>query len=217
MLKYRERLFGEPRQAAPLLDRELTWTEFSSAEARVLWRRTADRHVSTRGKEFGTRAAEGIVDAIYSVAAWLREEHRIPPDAARPPAQWRKALKEEWAQRTGKRRSRPHRPRHTAEDGPDRDSWITASFPARECGCSTPADASLDLGVLLAALTPEQHALLAAKINAPTGPGTGRKKKSPGPVRIPATGTPSSLTTSRERATGLEPATSSLGSWHSTN
>ena len=48
---------------------------------------------------------------------------------------------------------------------------------------------SVDLDALLAALTAEQQALLAAKINAPTGPGTGPKKKSPEPVRIPATGT----------------------------
>ena len=46
--------------------------------------------------EFGVRAAEGIADAIYSVAAWLREEHLIPADAAQPPAQWRKSLKDEW-------------------------------------------------------------------------------------------------------------------------
>jgi len=85
MLKYRERLFGGPRHAAPLLDRRLTWIGFVPAEARALWRRMADRHVSTNGDEFGVRAAEGIVDAIYSVAAWLREERLIPPDATRAP------------------------------------------------------------------------------------------------------------------------------------
>ena len=116
MLKYRGRLFGGPRHVAPLLDRTLTWIAFVPAEARALWRRMADRHVSTNGEEFGVRAAEGIVDAIYSVAAWLREEQLIPADAARAPAQWRKALKEEWAQRTGKRRTRPHRPRHTVDE-----------------------------------------------------------------------------------------------------
>ena len=79
------------------------------------------------------------------------------------------------------------------------------------------AKPSLDLDALLAALTPEQQALLAAKINAPTGPRTGPKKKSPGPVRIPATGTAWDFKTSKERAMGLEPTTSSLGSWHSTN
>jgi hypothetical protein len=115
MVKYRERLFGGKRHAMGLLDPSLAWTEFVPAEARALWRKMADRHAASRGAEFGVRAAEGMVDAIYSVAAWLRE-HRIPADAARPPAQWRKSLKEEWAQRTGKRRSRPHRPRHTVEE-----------------------------------------------------------------------------------------------------
>jgi hypothetical protein len=73
------------------------------------------------------------------------------------------------------------------------------------------------LDSFLAALTPEQQALLAAKINTPTGPRTGPNKKSPGPIRIPATGTHSNASTSKERAMGLEPTTSSLGSWHSTN
>ncbi len=76
---------------------------------------------------------------------------------------------------------------------------------------------SLDLNALLAALTPQQQALLAAKINASTGPRTGPKKKSPGPVGNPATGTAWNFKTSKERAMGLEPTTSSLGSWHSTN
>jgi hypothetical protein len=57
-----------------------------------------------------------MIDALYSVAAWLREEQLIPPDAARPPVQWRKALKDEWGQRTGKRGARPHRPRHSKEE-----------------------------------------------------------------------------------------------------
>ena len=116
MVKYRERLFGGNRQVTGLIDPSLPWTEFVPAEARALWRKLADRHAASRGAELGVRAAEGIVDAIYSVAAWLHEEHLIPADAARPPAQWRKSLKEEWAQRTGKRRTRPHRPRHTVEE-----------------------------------------------------------------------------------------------------
>jgi hypothetical protein len=43
------------------------------------------------------------------------------------------------------------------------------------------------------------------------GPSVGPKKKSPSPTRSPATVTLSNLTTFGERATGLEPATSSLG------
>ena len=423
MLKYRERLFGGLQHAVPLLDRKLTWDAFVPAEARALWRRMADRNVASKGHEFGVRAAEGVVDAIYSVAAWLREESVLAPDVARAPAQWRKALKEEWAQRTGQRRSRPHRPRHTV--GEYRRIFATITDPrvdprirlaielAAECRTGqvlrcmrrmlalpvvTPNDyesapsgtlgnieipgagkkhgevvvftpeqrravddslagylanyeaawragqiddyhlfpgsrmrmldqagrrwtrrvrsdvkplsrdgariafkdleaiakvdhvegrgwyglrriaadlaesattddrvkdrlggwqnsetrkqiyqdrhtdalrveaanvrralrrgaesqltgtaPSDDLDALLAALTPEQQTLLAAKINASTGPRTGPKKKSPGPVQVPATATGSNFSTSVERATGLEPATSSLGSWHSTN
>lgn len=423
MIKYRERLFGGPRPRAPLLDRTVTWTAFVPAEARALWRRMADRHVSTEGGEFGVRAAEGIVDAIYSVAAWLREEHLILPDAARAPAQWRKLLKEEWAQRTGKPRTRPHRPRHTVAEyrrifaalsDPRVDPRIRLAIElAAECrtgqvlrctrrmlelpdaapneyevapvgslgqieipgagkkhgevvvltpeqrravddalagylanyeaalevgeiedyylfpgskmrmldasgrrwtrkvrpgvkplsrdgarvafrhlevvasvdhvegrgwyglrriaadlaesattddrvkdrlggwqdsetrkqiyqdrytdelraeaakvrrelrlGGTAEADeakASPDLDALLAALTPKQRALLASKINTPTGPATGPNGKSPGPVRISATATGWNFKTSKERAMGLEPTTSSLGSWHSTN
>jgi hypothetical protein len=423
MLKYRERLFGGARHAVALLDAQLTWAAFVPGEARALWRRMADRHLSSKGEEFGVRAAEGVVDAIYSVAAWLREEHFLPVDVAQPPAQWRKALREEWGQRTGKRRMRPSRPRHTAAEY--RGIFATISDPrvdprirlaielAAECRtgqvlrCTrgmlalpdvapedyesaapgslgqieihgagkkhgevvvlTPeqrravddalagylanyeaawragqiddyylfpgskmrmldangrrwtrklrtgvkplsrdgarvafkeleaiakvdhvegrgwyglrriaadlaesattddrvkdrlggwqdsetrkqiyqdrqtdelrteaakvrrelrlggkievngTEASVDLDALLATLTPEQHALLAAKINAPTGPGTGPKKKTPGPIRIPATASDWNYKTSKERAMGLEPTTSSLGSWHSTN
>jgi len=67
--------------------------------------------------------------------------------------------------------------------------------------------AAVDLDALVAGLTDEQKAVLAAKINGRMGP----VKKSPGPIRIPATGTPSKSRTSKERAMGLEPTTSSLG------
>ena len=116
MVKYRMRLFGTRPGATPLIDPALTWIALEPKDVRALWRRLADRHVEARGKEYGVRAAEGIVDAIYSVAAWLREEHHIPVDAAHPSRQWRKKLKDEWAQRTGHRRERPNRPRHTPEE-----------------------------------------------------------------------------------------------------
>jgi hypothetical protein len=116
MVKYRTRIFGTRPGATPLIDPTLTWVALEPKDLRALWRRLADRHVEARGKEYGVRAAEGIVDAIYSVAAWLREEHHIPVDAAHPPREWRKKLKEEWAQRTGHRRERPNRPRHTPEE-----------------------------------------------------------------------------------------------------
>jgi hypothetical protein len=112
MVKFRDRLFGIGG-AEPLIDASLPWTAIESKHARALWRTIIDRYVRARGQEFGPRAAENFVDAIYSVAAWLRAEHHIPSDAARPPELWRKRLKDEWTQRTGERPVSPHRPRHT--------------------------------------------------------------------------------------------------------
>jgi hypothetical protein len=70
----------------------------------------------TEGKEFGIRIAEQLVDALFSVSSWLREEARIASDAARPPDGWRKRLRDEWAQRTGDALHRPNRPRYTVDE-----------------------------------------------------------------------------------------------------
>ena len=98
------------------MDPALPWEALEPEHVRAFWRRMAARYIETRGREFGMRAAEGVVDTLYGVAGWLREEHHIPPDAARPQEYWRKRLKDEWAQRTRKHRSKPHRPRHTPDE-----------------------------------------------------------------------------------------------------
>ena len=116
MLKYRERLFGAAGGGPPLIDPSLPWTALEAKHTRAMWRKMASRYLETEGREFGLRAAEGIIDALYSVASWLREEDHIPSDAARPAHHWRKRLKEEWAQRTGEQRTRPNRPRHSEEE-----------------------------------------------------------------------------------------------------
>ena len=116
MLKYRERLLGAVGRPPPLIDPSLPWTSIEAKHVRAMWRRMAARYLETEGREFGLRAAEGIIDALYSVASWLREEDHIPPDAAHPAHHWRKRLKEEWAQRTGEHRARPNRPRHSEEE-----------------------------------------------------------------------------------------------------
>ena len=87
MRRYRARLFGLGQHATPLIEPSLRWTELTPSETRALWRKMSDRFVAARGTEFGVRAADGVIDALYSVAAWLRNEQRIPSDAARPPDQ----------------------------------------------------------------------------------------------------------------------------------
>ena len=69
----------------------------------------------------------------------------------------------------------------------------------------------VDLDALLAALTPEQRAQLATKINAPTAPGMGPKNKSPGPVRIPATGSGCDFRTSQRAGDGTRTHDVQLG------
>jgi hypothetical protein len=116
MVLYESRLFGLKPGTKSLINREITWADLQLRDARALWRTMADRYVRTDGREFGIRIAEQLVDAIFSVASWLREESHIAPDVARPPDGWRKHLREEWAQRTGEQLHRPHRPRHTVDE-----------------------------------------------------------------------------------------------------
>src|SRR5205823_4285890 len=100
MVLYESRLFGLRPGTRPLINPEITWRELQLRDIRALWRTMADHYVRTEGREFGIRIAEQIVDAIYSVASWLREESHIAPDVARPPDAWRKRFRDEWAQRT---------------------------------------------------------------------------------------------------------------------
>ena len=116
MVLYESRLFGLKPRTKPLINPDITWRDLQVRDIRALWRTMADRYVRTNGREFGIRVAEQLVDAIYSVASWLREESHISPDAARPPDGWRKRLREEWAQRTDEQPHRPHRPRHSVEE-----------------------------------------------------------------------------------------------------
>ena len=116
MVKYEGRLFGGKPGLRPLINPTLPWRALQLRDVRSLWRAMADAYNRTEGKEFGLRASEMIVDSVFSVAAWLREEDRIASDAARPPDGWRRRLKDEWALRTGEHHKRPFRPRHTPEE-----------------------------------------------------------------------------------------------------
>jgi hypothetical protein len=116
MVLYESRLFGLKPGTKPLINPEITWADLQQRDVRALWRTMAERYVRTDGREFGIRIAEQLVDAIFSVGSWLREESHIAPDSARPPDGWRKRLREEWAQRTDEQLHRPHRPRHTVDE-----------------------------------------------------------------------------------------------------
>jgi hypothetical protein len=74
---------------------------------------------------------------------------------------------------------------------------------------------AIDLDGLLERLTPEQRALLAERLKveepAPAGPSAGPKANAPESLRDPARTSADVQRLLQERATGLEPATSSLG------
>lgn len=116
MVLYESRLFGLKPGTKPLISPAIAWRDLQLRDIRALWRTMADRYVRTNGREFGIRVAEQLVDAVFSVGSWLREESHIAPDVARPPDGWRKRLREEWAQRTDEQLRRPHRPRHTVDE-----------------------------------------------------------------------------------------------------
>lgn len=52
------------------------------------------------------------VDALYSVAGWLRDEDRLPSDAVPAMGRWRAKLKAEWQEITDEE-VRPIRRRHS--------------------------------------------------------------------------------------------------------
>jgi hypothetical protein len=111
MVAMSKRLFGDDGMT-PLIDSELSWDEFSVAEIRALRRVMAMRYLASGGKEFGMRKAEVFIDAIHTVAAFLREQGLIGSTTALPVDNWRENLRREWTEETGQRRTKKQ-PRHT--------------------------------------------------------------------------------------------------------
>lgn len=95
MCKYRDILLGPG-----MLDPRTRWVDISHDHAVKVWRKMADVHKGDP-KRYGPRLAEQVVDALFTVGAWLRKKNRIPAKAAMPPKGWRTDLKEEWTARTG--------------------------------------------------------------------------------------------------------------------
>jgi hypothetical protein len=116
MQTFVKRLFGVPGESSALIEPSLTWEAVNPASIRALRTEMGTRHLASDRKDFGPRAAELLVDAIYSVAAWLRAEDKIPATAAIAPARWRERLHSEWATQTDTPIKRPANPRHTPEE-----------------------------------------------------------------------------------------------------
>jgi hypothetical protein len=100
-----------------VLGKHVQWIELTHGDLRKLWRTLAEeaRRNADGRRVLGARKAESIVDALLSVAAWLREESLLPDDTLLPMTHWRKKLKEEWTKITGAT-VRPVRHRHTVKE-----------------------------------------------------------------------------------------------------
>jgi integrase len=99
-----ERILGS---SAPL-------ESLDAGDVTKVWRTLAKEYASGVGKA-GPRQAEVTVDALYSVAAWLRERRHIKPDVLLPISKWRSRLNDEWTKLTGNE-VKPDRHRHTPEE-----------------------------------------------------------------------------------------------------
>lgn len=100
-----------------LLGSSKQWVDVSPADARKVWRTLANRYVHAPDQRTATgpRQTEVTLDALYSVANWLRDEGHIPSTACLPTKQWRAKLKAEWEHITGEQ-AKPQRPRHTPDE-----------------------------------------------------------------------------------------------------
>lgn len=109
----RGRSLRRPLTDVALLEHDATWESWTPGAARALGRRLADLY--TEKGVGGVRRAEAIIDAVYTVASWLREENHLAPGVALPGEKWRKKLKAEWEERT-KITVEVLRPRHSEEE-----------------------------------------------------------------------------------------------------
>jgi hypothetical protein len=121
MATIRDRLFGLSRAArgrralrakhrGPFLDRRMRWTDWNVLAAQGLWRQFAEEFAAHG--TFGVRRAEVFIDAIASVASWLRRTGRLDAHEGLLPKDWRQQLRDEWARMTSQP-PRATKPRHT--------------------------------------------------------------------------------------------------------
>lgn len=93
---------------------EKAWAYVDRSHWRTLTRTLLDEY-NAKGK-VGARSTELVLQILLGAAAWLREEERIPSDAAHPPKEWKQELREYVAQLRGGRAVTPDQPRYTLKE-----------------------------------------------------------------------------------------------------
>ena len=113
MVAMSKRLFGESGGGPRLIDPETSWEAFDAQALRKLRREMAKRYLASNGDQYGMRIAEVLIDAIYTVATFLRQDGKIPLTVGIRPDKWRQQLRAAWTEETGQRRKKGSQPRHT--------------------------------------------------------------------------------------------------------
>lgn len=91
------------------------WSSIRKSDFRALWRARI-RELRAAG-DTGVRGAEVTTQRVLTVARWLQDEEKIPPECCQPGRYWKKELVKDWKQITGvKHDPEPSRPRHRPED-----------------------------------------------------------------------------------------------------
>lgn len=105
------------RRLERILGATCPMAEISAADVRGIWRTLARDYVrsDSTARLCGARQAEVTVDALYSVAAWLRDEGILPANTLQPITKWRSKLKKEWAEISGAP-VKPSQPRHSESE-----------------------------------------------------------------------------------------------------
>lgn len=112
---HRREVVRELRTAALVWGADTPWKAIRKADLRKLWRRRIED--LQRTKHDGLRGAEVTIARVLAVAAWLRDEERIPVGACVASRQWKQELRGDWLSLTEARSlPEPKRPRHTLDE-----------------------------------------------------------------------------------------------------
>lgn len=111
---HRKEVARELKHAVRILGADTPWAIIDKARYTQLLRTRVDELV--RDGHQPLRGGEITMQRIHAIAAWLRDNERIPADAAIPSSKWKDALVRYIEQVNGGRIPEPHRPRYTLEE-----------------------------------------------------------------------------------------------------
>lgn len=112
---HRREVVRELTRAIALWGRDTAWAVITKADFRRL-RRQRIRDLRAEGED-GLRGAEVTVARVLAVAAWLRDEGKIPAGACVASRKWKQELRTDWLELSGERAlPDPERPRHSLDE-----------------------------------------------------------------------------------------------------